>query len=102
VFAEVGSIKEGAYTNRKPAISSLRRNLQRSFLRRLSNLALGRTSAPEDCQTVAYAELATLGDKIQGLLDGKAKLDAYTRAHLLESRRRIQKVLDAELALTGP
>ena len=41
VFSEVESTKEGDYSLRKPAISSLRRNLQRSYLRQLSTLALG-------------------------------------------------------------
>ncbi|MCH5375052.1 MAG: zinc-dependent metalloprotease, partial [Planctomycetes bacterium] len=60
IFAEVATLKEGQYSTRKPAISSLRRNLQRSYLRQLSNMALGRTGAPQDCQTIAYAELASL------------------------------------------
>ncbi len=102
VFAEVSSLKAGEYSTRKPAISSLRRNLQRSFLKQLSNLALGRTGAPQDCQTVAYAELASLRDDIQKLLDSKVKLDAYSQAHLLESSRRIEKVLEADLSLPGP
>ena len=36
IFAEVNSIEAGAFTNRKPAISSLRRNLQRTYLSELS------------------------------------------------------------------
>src|SRR5262245_63960371 len=32
IFSEVETTKEGDYTNRKPAISSIRRNLQRSYL----------------------------------------------------------------------
>ena len=102
VFAEVDTIKEGEFTNRKPAISSLRRNLQRSYLRRLSNLALGKSGGPEDAQTVAFAELGALSARIDLLLKGNAKLDSYTRAHLQESNIRIQKVLDARITLTGP
>ena len=44
VYSEVDTTKEGEFTNRKPAISSLRRNLQRAYLRRMSQLALGETS----------------------------------------------------------
>ncbi len=40
VYAELENLQAGDYTNRKPAISSLRRNLQRDYLTRLSNLAL--------------------------------------------------------------
>lgn len=102
IFAEVETLKEGQYTNRKPAISSLRRNLQRNYLSRLSELAMGRSPAQQDCQTIACAELGRLADNIQKLLDGKVKLDAYTQAHLQESNRRIAKVLDAELSLRDP
>ncbi|MDX1944716.1 MAG: zinc-dependent metalloprotease [Pirellulaceae bacterium] len=106
VFAEVETIKEGDYTARKPAISSLRRNLQRSYLQRLSTLALGQSStAPQDCQTVAWSELASLNQRMKSLLDNQAiagKLDPYTRAHLQESSARIAKVLDAKLELPSP
>lgn len=101
VFSEVGTIKEGEFTNRKPAISSLRRNLQRSYLRRLSQLALGQTFAPEDCQTVAYAQLGKLKSQIDALAAGPAKLDSYSSAHLAESSARIAKVMDAKM-FTSP
>ena len=103
VFAEVDAIKGGGnFTNRKPAITSLRRNLQRSYLKDLSYLAMGRTGAPQDCQTIAYAELTSLKGRIDNLLTRNAELDSYTRAHLQESASRIQKVLDAKLSLSGP
>ncbi|MCA9267767.1 MAG: zinc-dependent metalloprotease, partial [Planctomycetales bacterium] len=102
VFAEVDNVKDGEYTNRKPAISSLRRNLQRTYLRRLSHLAMGETAAPDDCQTVAYAELSSLNERINKLLESKVKLDSYTRAHLTETSARIDKVLDARLTLARP
>jgi hypothetical protein len=97
VYSEVDTVKEGEYTNRKPAISSLRRNLQRSYLRRMSELALGHTMAPQDCQTVAFAELGRLKSRIDSLLTGQAKLDSYTRAHLEETSARITKVVDARM-----
>lgn len=102
VFAEVKATGEGNYTERKPAISSLRRNLQRSYLQTLANLALGRIRAPQDCQTIAYARLGALRDDIEKLLAGKVKLDAYSSAHLRESSARIQKVLEAKLSLSAP
>jgi hypothetical protein len=105
VFSEVESTKEGDYTNRKPAISSIRRNLQRSYLDEISKLALGSTSAPEDCQTVAYSELSNLQQRIKSLLDNQpvaSKLDAYSRAHLQESSARIGKVLEARIELPSP
>jgi hypothetical protein len=103
VFAETGQLKPGEYTNRKPAISSLRRDLQRRYLKRLSNLALGTTGAPDDCRTVAASELAGLEQKIKQLLgNGELKLDTYTRAHLEETAGLIRKVLDARLNLPRP
>jgi hypothetical protein len=98
VYSEVDSTKEGEFTNRKPAISSLRRNLQRAYLRRMSQLALGETAAPEDCQTVAFAELGNLKKRIDSLTgNGQIKLDSYTKAHLDETSARIAKVMDARM-----
>jgi hypothetical protein len=103
IFSEVETVKEGEFSNRKPAIASLRRNLQRSYLQSLSHLAMGNTAAPEDCQTVAYLKLSELQKKIDELLkNDKAKLDTYSKAHLLESSSRIAKVLDASLTLRTP
>jgi hypothetical protein len=102
IFSEVDSLPEGDYTNRKPAISSLRRNLQRSYLRQLSQIALGNSGAPEDCQTIAYAELKALGGRINDAVAKNSKLDAYSRAHLEESASRINKVIDARLTLSRP
>jgi hypothetical protein len=100
VYSEVDTVKEGDFTNRKPAISSLRRNLQRAYLQRLSQLALGRTAAPDDCQTVAYAELSKLKSRIDNMLTGQAKLDAYTQDHLQETSARIAKVVDAKMLVS--
>ena len=102
VFTELDTIKEGEFTNRKPAISSVRRNLQRDHLRRLSRLAMGQTFAPDDCQTIAYAELDTIAKKMSRVLEDNDKLDSYSRAHLLESASRISKVLEAKLTLYAP
>jgi hypothetical protein len=106
IFSEVDSIakadKDAKYTTRQPAVSSLRRNLQRVYLRRLANLAMGKSDAPDDCQTIAYAELSGLKSKLEKLLDGDSALDSYTRAHFAETSDRIEKVLDANLTLTAP
>lgn len=102
IFSELENIKDGEYTNRKPAISSLRRNLQRSYLKELSALALYGGGAPEDCQTLAFAQLQELEDRIESLLKKDRKLDAYTKAHLQESAARIQKVVDSKVTLPAP
>ena len=102
IFAELEKVPSGEFTERQPAISSLRRNLQREYLRRLCSLALGRTAAPSDCQTLAYAELASIEESMRKLLGSNARLDSYSRAHLLESADRIRKVRTARFALTSP
>ncbi|MFP6612570.1 MAG: zinc-dependent metalloprotease [Pirellulales bacterium] len=103
IFSEIEQLEPGAYTNRQPAISSLRRNLQRMLLQHLANLAMGNSSAPDDCHTIAYAELMTLENNIQKVLKKKQiKLDDYSRAHLSETAARIDKVLHASLELRGP
>ena len=68
IFAEAEKLPSGDFTNRKPAISSLRRNLQRLYLKRLSELAMGDTQAPDDCQTIAYSELKSLEERINKVL----------------------------------
>jgi hypothetical protein len=102
IFAETAEMETRDYSTRKPAISSLRRNLQRVYLKRLSAIAMGNSGAPQDCQTVAYLELEELEKQINKLLDAQKKLDPYSKAHLTESSARIRKVLEARLALTSP
>ncbi|MCC9609099.1 zinc-dependent metalloprotease [Blastopirellula sp. JC732] len=104
VYSELDGIKKGdaEFTNSDPAISSLRRGLQRNYLRRLSNIALGDTYAPDDCQTIAYAQLTDLSKKIDATLKKKVKLDPYSQAHLVETKARIDKVLDSQLIFASP
>jgi len=102
MFRELDRLQQGEFTARKPAISSLRRALQRRYLERISSLAMGNVMAPEDCHTLAYSQLEGIEARIKAVLAGKAKLDPYTLAHLKESATRIRKVLDARLQLRGP
>jgi hypothetical protein len=102
IFAETEKLPSGEFTNRKPAISSLRRTLQRIYLKRLSALAMGETGAPQDAQTIAYSELKSLEERINKLLKDNSKLDDYSKAHLLETSNRIAKVTDARLLLKTP
>ena len=102
VYAEADKLETREFTNRKPAISSMRRNLQRNFLKRLSSLAMANGAAPHDCQTIAYAELESLEARLKKLISDQPKLDDYSKAHLSETSSRIRKVLDARLALNNP
>jgi hypothetical protein len=102
IFSELETLEGGEFTNRKPAISSLRRNLQRQHMRRLAYMAMYNTGIPADCQTVAYAELVSLNEKIKKLLNSNVTLDSYSRGHLAESSSRITKVVEARLELLSP
>lgn len=101
IFDEVVSFEKGEYTNRKPAINSLRRNLQRSYLQKLANIAMDRTSAPADCQTLAYAEIKDLKAEIDELLESEPELDRYSEAHLDEISDRLGKLLETDQLVSG-
>ena len=102
IFHETEHLQQGEFTNRKPAVSPLRRNLQRHYVERLALIVLGTMPAPEDCQTYTSADLEGILGRLQGVLKGKAKLDGYTRAHFKETAARIQKVLEARIELKNP
>jgi Met-zincin len=101
IFSELDTVRAGDFTNRKPAISSLRRNLQRAYFERLSDLAMRKGGAPADCQSIAFLELTNLAARIDATLKSPAKLDPYTLAHLTEMQSRIKKVLEASMTLGG-
>jgi hypothetical protein len=102
IFSEVSNLQPGEYTNRKPAITSMRRNLQRYYLKRLGSIALGQAGGPEDCQSIAHAQLASLNGKITEALKAHPNLDAYSKAHLEETASRAQKIIDARLSFSSP
>jgi hypothetical protein len=99
----------------KREIPSLRRNLQREYVKRLIRMTLREDAAggtpagwnpqapppvpplPEDATTLARASLARLQGKIRRALLLKAPMDATTRAHLEETRSRISAALDSRL-----
>ena len=85
--------------DRNPMISSLRRNLQREHMQRLLDLILETsddTAAYKPISNLARMELRTLSSRIKSTLDkcGK-KMDAYTSAHLTETKERIDRALEA-------
>lgn len=98
IFSEVDAIQPGEYTARQPAISSLRRNLQRNYLKRVSELILNQ---PGDAAVVAAAEMTELRRNVDNLLAGKIELDVYSRSHLQDISHRIGKILDAGISKTA-
>jgi len=92
-----------AYTNRKPFVSSVRRSLQRQHLETMINIVLspaGNTIAA-DVQSVVGLRLRELSARIGSALSGPSagQLDEFTRAHLDESKSRIDRALEAEYKL---
>jgi hypothetical protein len=103
IFSEIAAAAPGEYSNRKPAIPSLRRSLQRAYLSRLAGLALGSGFASTDAESLAAAELRSLEGRIEALLARQdLKLDPASRAHLADLGSRIEKVLDADVELRRP
>jgi len=98
IFAETSLRDRKSYTNRQPAISSLRRGLQFAYLDRMAQLALERAEAPSDCQSLALLELTRLRRRIEDLLQSDVKLDRYTLAHLTAASSRISMLLDRRMA----
>jgi len=95
-----------------PSMNSFRRNLQRLYTDRLIDLVLDTTSwititltgadqvrAPEDVRSLARFELRELTDRIDRVLS-RFTLDRKTRAHLSETRERIDRALDASFELS--
>lgn len=74
-------------------IASLRRGLQRQYLDILTAMVLRKEYVPEDARTLAWYKLRQLNEKLKGVNSE----DEYTKAHLLETRDRIEKVLNAPL-----
>lgn len=100
VWTELGAAVDGTYSERKPAISSLRRNLQAEHVSRLIGLSREHSSpmaAMRPISTLARQELRDLVSKIDGYLQaGEGKLDIYTKAHLTDLQQRVKKFLDAQ------
>ncbi|WP_250122931.1 zinc-dependent metalloprotease [Chroococcidiopsis sp. CCMEE 29] len=82
---------------RRSNISSLRRALQREHLEVMTTMVLRTVSVPEDARTLAWYNLRQLRDKLNKSISKSGKLDDYTKAHLEETRDRINKTLNAQI-----
>lgn len=94
---------EGKFTEREPMISSLRRNLQREYVERLIDLSMPDTWSQASHKPIANLSLMHLRklSKRIGEVQDKSGLDAYTEAHLTETKLRIDKALDAGYLLNA-
>lgn len=78
-------------------ISSLRRALQREHLKLLIAMVLRNSSVPEDARTLAWYKLRQLRDRLDRTISRSDHFDEYTKAHLEETRDRIEKTLNAQM-----
>jgi len=103
-------------------ISTIRRNLQREYIKRLSEMVLGPRNepfyglsyryivffgdmgtAPPDAKNLARLHLEEIGQKIEKLINQKdINIDDTSRAHIKEIHHRIEKVLKANLNANEP
>jgi hypothetical protein len=122
IYSEVFEFKVAEYSDQKPAISSLRRNLQREALGELLRLSLGggrrsglsvtRFSSslgiPPDARSLATFHLKRLLEEVTNVLSENGGLaenviiDDSSQAHLEDIQRRIEAVLDAEIVVSSP
>jgi hypothetical protein len=106
----------------KFVLTTIRRNLQREYIRRLSAMVLGASGSsagdsmsfvvflrggsstvPADARALARLHLKEIAARISKALEtNNVKMDDTTRAHLEESRHRINKVLEANLDIREP
>jgi len=93
-------------TRARPArlrnVSSVRRDAQRLYLDALVQMAVSPApGTPEDAKALARVTLTGLGADIdRALAVPRPDLDAYTRAHLVDARERIDRALDARMIQT--
>jgi hypothetical protein len=97
---------------RTPSINSFRRTLQRTYTDRLVDFLLDTTSwititpgdadqttVPEDVRSLARLELTELSDRLGEVL-ARRSMDRTTRAHLVETKERIDRALEASVQTT--
>ncbi|NOT34487.1 MAG: zinc-dependent metalloprotease [Candidatus Eisenbacteria bacterium] len=73
-----------------------RRDIQRVYIDRLAQMVVGGIpGTPDDARSLARLQLARIDARATRALAGEGAMGDYTRAHLLESRARIKRALEA-------
>jgi len=84
-----------------PALKALdgpgtRRDLQRAYVDRLAAMVVApATGTPDDARALARLQLTRIDGRAARTLAGEQPLGDYTRSHLMESRARIKRALEA-------
>ena len=96
----------GAGTRLRPVrarnVISVRRDIQRQYVNALIQMVVAPSPAtPEDARALARMTLAGLASDLdRPLAVPRPDLDGYTRAHLIDTRDRIARALDAQMFQT--
>jgi hypothetical protein len=87
-------------TKTRSAVNSLRRPLQRAYLKTMTDMLINPShSAPDDAKMLARHHLRQLKAKLQS---GRAAVkDEYTRVHYSEALDIITRALDAKFVITN-
>jgi hypothetical protein len=98
VWAELG-IRAGSKQGHGRNIRSVRRDVQRLHLNAMIAMVVAPPAGmPEDARSLARATLTGLDNRLaHALEEDGSQLDAYTRAHLADSRERIARALEAQM-----
>ncbi len=102
VWKELDEPLKGKFSERKPAISSLRRNLQSEHLQRLFDLASERegSAAMKPIANLASMSLKELRDKLKKASENE-NLDAYSIAHLKDAEEQVTKFIDSQYVVNN-
>ncbi|MEM9413685.1 MAG: hypothetical protein AAGA30_21435, partial [Planctomycetota bacterium] len=101
VWKELDEAPEGEFSERKPAISSLRRNLQSEHLDRLIDLTKTSrfsSAAMKPISNLSAMKLRDLKSKIAEAA-GNDSYDAYTKSHLQDATEKIEKWMDSKYVM---
>jgi len=99
IWAEIGYPGPGGQPSLPRNVESVRRDLQRLYLNSLIRMLVNPLpNTPEDARTLARATLADLATELdRAMAQRTIDLDAYTHAHLVDSRERITQALNAQM-----
>jgi hypothetical protein len=102
VWKELDEAPNGDFSERKPAVSSLRRNLQSEHLDRLMDLTKTSrfsSAAMKPISNLASMTLRDLKDKVEKAAENNA-FDAYTLSHFQDAAKKIEKWMDAQYVIS--
>jgi hypothetical protein len=100
IFSELKANAGIKYTDRKPMISSLRRNLQRTYIELLIDLTRSdyqSIAAYKPIGNLVMQKLRDIKDNINSVLKAEQdNLDPYTKSHLTDAVTQINKTLESQ------